>query len=421
MRDNILSTCEKNFLLQAINENKRLDGRQFHECRNETIHFGTDWGSCLVTLGETRVLAQVSCDIQPPKASKPNDGLLYVHVEMSPMAALHFESGRQSDISVQVNRLLEKCLKESKCVDLEALCIVSDEKVWNIRIDLNVMNFEGNLASCCSVAALAALAHFRHPDVTSTGEKIIIHPASEKDPIPINLHHYPVIISYALFNNGNHIVSDPTALEEKVADSLLLLSVNSYREICGMHFEGAPLPSSDVVIKCSRNAVNTATHLVKQIKKALSDDLEKRSRASFGGLSDSLDLNHIFSRIEENLRIDFKRECSWRDEPTPDVKPDIGGVIKMESDEDLNLDIDSDGISDSDGEDSKYSVKSVNQKTAELISKGPDLLDNDDTDMSDNGEVIEVPPKSDAKNLEEIELSGDSEEEDVVVLDSSIK
>lgn len=50
------------------------------------------------------------------------------------MAALHFESGRQSDISVQVNRLLEKCLKESKCVDLEALCIVADEKVRNARI-----------------------------------------------------------------------------------------------------------------------------------------------------------------------------------------------------------------------------------------------------------------------------------------------
>lgn len=65
-------------------------------------------------------------------------------------------------------------------------------------------------------------------------------------------------------------------MEEKVADSLLLLSVNSYREICGMHFEGVPLPSADVVIKCSRNAVNTASHLVKQIKKALSDDLEKR-------------------------------------------------------------------------------------------------------------------------------------------------
>ncbi len=64
------------------------------------------------------------------------------------------------------------------------------------------MNYEGNLAGCCSIAALAALAHFKHPDVTSTGEKVIIHPSSEKDPIPINLHHYPVIISFALFNNG---------------------------------------------------------------------------------------------------------------------------------------------------------------------------------------------------------------------------
>lgn len=75
-----------------------------------------------------RVLAQVSCDIQQPKASKPNEGLLHVNVEMS-MAALHYEHGRQSDFSIQVNRLLEKCLKESRCVDLEALCIVAEEKV----------------------------------------------------------------------------------------------------------------------------------------------------------------------------------------------------------------------------------------------------------------------------------------------------
>ncbi len=140
------------FILKYIFLCQRLDGRKFNECRDEIIHFGVEWGSCLVTLGETRsstsvvftldiyfginqyisvfrVLAQVSCDIQAPKASKPNEGLLYVHVEMSPMGALHFDSNKQSDISTQVNRLLEKCLKESKCVDLEALCIVADEKV----------------------------------------------------------------------------------------------------------------------------------------------------------------------------------------------------------------------------------------------------------------------------------------------------
>ena len=72
------------------------------------------------------------------------------------------------------------------------------------------------------------------------------------------------------------ILADPTALEERVADSLLMLSVNSYHEICGMHLEGASLPSADVVIKCTRNAVHVAEHLVKQIKQVLTEDEQKR-------------------------------------------------------------------------------------------------------------------------------------------------
>lgn len=45
------------------------------------------------------------------------------------MGAPHFEAGRQTDMSIQLNRLLEKCLKDSKAVDLESLCIKVKEKV----------------------------------------------------------------------------------------------------------------------------------------------------------------------------------------------------------------------------------------------------------------------------------------------------
>lgn len=72
------------------------------------------------------------------------------------------------------------------------------------------------------------------------------------------------------------IITDPTAIEEKVADSLLQLSINSYREICGMHFEGVPLPSSDIVVQCTINAVLVATQLIKQIKQALIEDEQRR-------------------------------------------------------------------------------------------------------------------------------------------------
>jgi exosome complex component RRP45 len=44
-------------------------------------------------------------------------------------ALCRFESGRITEECVEINRLLERCLKESKCLDLESLCIVSEEKV----------------------------------------------------------------------------------------------------------------------------------------------------------------------------------------------------------------------------------------------------------------------------------------------------
>lgn len=71
--------------------------------------------------------------------------------------------------------------------------------MWSLRIDINIINHDGNLIDCASIAALAALMHFHRPDVTSTGEEIIIHPASEKDFLPLTLFHYPICVSFITF------------------------------------------------------------------------------------------------------------------------------------------------------------------------------------------------------------------------------
>lgn len=76
-----------------------------------------------------RAVAQVSCDIQQPKPSRPNEGMIYINVELNPLAAHHFENNRQCEATTLINRQLEKCIKESKCIDLESLCIVADKKV----------------------------------------------------------------------------------------------------------------------------------------------------------------------------------------------------------------------------------------------------------------------------------------------------
>jgi exosome complex component RRP45 len=83
--------------------------------------------------------------VAEPKSTRPNEGLLFINIEVGTMAAPHFEANRQSETSVQINRILERALKDSRCIDLESLCIVSEEKVWNLRVDLNVLNHEGNI------------------------------------------------------------------------------------------------------------------------------------------------------------------------------------------------------------------------------------------------------------------------------------
>lgn len=146
MRETALSTCEKVFVEKAIIEKIRVDNRNLMEFRSFGLFFGRDFGSVVCSLGETRVFAQVSCELTTPKATRPNEGTIFINAEMGPMAAPNLEIGFPlSDSCIQINRILERTLRESRCVDLESLCIIAEEKVWNLRVDISVLNHEGNV------------------------------------------------------------------------------------------------------------------------------------------------------------------------------------------------------------------------------------------------------------------------------------
>ena len=83
---------------------------------------------------------------------------------------------------------------------MESLCVVADEKVWCVRLDVQILSHCGNAADAASVAGLAALCHFRRPDVTLRGDEVTVHPPSERDPIPLAVHHHPVCSTFAFFN-----------------------------------------------------------------------------------------------------------------------------------------------------------------------------------------------------------------------------
>ncbi|OAD59419.1 Exosome complex component RRP45 [Eufriesea mexicana] len=406
MKEVLLSNCERNFVNKAVQRGIRLDGRNLMEARPVKIYFASNWGGCMVLLGQTRVIAQVTCDIQKPKTSRPNEGMLHINVELNPIAAQHFDSGRQSEISILISRQLEKCYQDSKCIDLESLCIIADKQVWNLRVDVNVINHDGNLIDCASIATLAALSHFHRPDVTSNGEDIIVHPFSEKDPLPLTLYHYPACVSFITFECGNTVM-DPTYLEERVGVAQLTLGINSYRELCSLHFNylTKTMTVKDVISAVSSYATNYALELVQQIKEAVAYDVNARYKKD----------DHNTSRFKECITM--KKLTAMNSDCISIKLHKWNEIEKAESDVDLE-----------EKQTESCVIIKPGQGSAELITDagmsfgegGPNtwnVSESSEEEINDIEITAEIKKEED-KIMGEIELSGSSEEETTEMLET---
>ncbi|XP_044157987.1 exosome complex component RRP45 [Bufo gargarizans] len=398
MRETPLSNCERAFLLQAITERKRIDGRQTYDYRNIKISFGTEYGCCIVELGKTRVLGQVSCELVAPKMNRPTEGILFFNLELSSMASPAFESGRSSELLVKLNRLLERCLRNSKCIDTESLCVQAGEKVWQIRVDLHLLNHEGNIIDAASIAAVAALCHFRRPDVSVQGEEVTVYSPEERDPVPLSIHHMPVCVSFAFFQQGTFLLVDPNEREERVMDGLLVIAMNKHREICTIQSSGGIMLLKDQVLRCSKVAGVKVAEITELIHKAMENDRKVRKEGGKFGFAESLPDQKITALKIEKILVDTSdvevkaEEIISKSEPPSDVvsKPVVWAAGTAQIGE---------GIGNAWGE----------------LEMSEDEEDEDVDTASSSPEshtVLEEPAK---KNSEEIIIS-DSEEEDVVIL-----
>ncbi|XP_050975065.1 exosome complex component RRP45 [Labeo rohita] len=327
MRDTPLSNCERRFLLKAIEEKKRLDGRQTYDYRNIKISFGTDYGCCIVELGKTRVLCQVSCELVPPKDSRPTEGIMFFNLELSPMASPAFEPNRQSELLVTLNRQLERCLRNSKCIDTESLCVVSGEKVWQIRVDVHVLNHDGNLMDAASIAAISALSHFRRPDVAIQGRDVTVFSPEERDPIPLSIYHMPICVSFAFFLQGSYLLVDPCEREERVKDGLLVIAMNKHREICSIQSSGGIMLLKDQVLRCSKIASVKVSEITELINKALENDRKIRKEGGKFGFAESMPKERITTLKRDEAPVEMTdveetaKDIVNRTETTTEVVP----------------------------------------------------------------------------------------------------
>src|SRR3990172_5444057 len=137
---------------------KRIDHRKFNQYRDisvETNVITSAEGSARVRIGNTEVIAGIKIDVGTPFKDTPDEGVLMVAGEFVPLASEDFESGPPGEDAIELSRVVDRAIRESKCVDFEKLCIKEGEKVWMIYVDIDVIDDCGNLIDACSLAALS--------------------------------------------------------------------------------------------------------------------------------------------------------------------------------------------------------------------------------------------------------------------------
>lgn len=275
-----MTVNEKRFIETALLSNLRIDGRSPYEYRDLTIDFGCKDGSSEVQLGQTRVLGLVTAQLGQPYQDRPNEGSLYIYTEFSPMADPSFEPGRPGELAVELGRIIDRGLRESRAVDTESLCVLPGKLVWSLRVDLQILDNGGNLIDAANIAALAALLTFRRPECTlggNDGQEVTVHPPEVSEPVPLIVHHLPIAVTFAFFSKINSMVVDPNHFEEALMEGRITFTVNINGDVCAIQKPGGVAVTQSIITQCLQIAMTKAAEITDIIQNTV--ELYKSGRA----------------------------------------------------------------------------------------------------------------------------------------------
>lgn len=248
------------YIESLIEKGKRIDGRKFDEYREIKVEYDISKnaeGSARCKIGDTEVIVGVKLNIGEPYPDNPDEGTIIVNAELSPIASPEFELGPPGTKSTELARMVDRGIRESKCIDFKKLCIKKGEEVWIVFIDIYPINDGGNLIDASVLATLAALSKTKFPKVEK--DKVVFGEFTTKS---LKLEKLPVTCTCYKINGK--IILDSNYKEESVINSRLSISVYNGK-IHALQKGGDGTLSSDEL----KEMINTAVKKEKELSKYL--------------------------------------------------------------------------------------------------------------------------------------------------------
>lgn len=247
----IVPEITRKSITELINDGERPDGRALEEYRNislETNVISKAQGSARVKIGNTQVIAGIKYQIGTPFPDTPDVGVIMTNAELLPMAAPDFEPGPPDEKSIELARVVDRCIRESEMVNLKELCISEGKQVFMIFIDLHIIDYDGNLFDAAALAAVSALSTTKLPSFSFDEDEELV--LSEECNVQLPMTEKALLCTFVKI--GDNLVLDPSLEEEEILEARLNIGITESGNICAMQKGGVNPLSKDEIIKAVR-------------------------------------------------------------------------------------------------------------------------------------------------------------------------
>jgi exosome complex component RRP42 len=258
----VITRVKQRQIAQLITKGKRVDGRgltDYRELKMEQGIIERAEGSARVILGKTEVIVGTKIEMGEPFADTPNEGVLTVNSELAPVASPSFEPGPPDENSIELARVVDRGIRESKAIDLENLCIEPGKKVFIVFVDVFVVNHDGNLIDASALAAMSALLNTKMVNYEKENDEVKIK--SGYSPLPIKKR--PVTVTCAKI--GDRLVVDPLLDEEQVMDARISIAIDDDDNICAIQKGGSGYFEPKQVLEAAKIAKEKANEIRKKL------------------------------------------------------------------------------------------------------------------------------------------------------------
>ena len=252
--------ASEDYIRKLVEENLRIDERKFEQFREvsiETNVIKNAEGSARVKIGNSHVLAGVKMSVGTPFPDTPDEGVLIVNTELVPVASPTFDPGPPDETAIEIARVTDRGIRESKCIELGKLCMTPGEEVWMVNVDVHVLDHDGNLIDAAALGAIAALLNAQIPKYED--KKVVIEEKTGKLPV------VDVPIAITTVKIGNKLLLDPNLEEEHNIDARITITSNKKGDICSIQKGGDGYFTAEEISKAADLSIEKGKELRKMV------------------------------------------------------------------------------------------------------------------------------------------------------------